>query len=155
IVVCGVGGVFVVRNGEPVGVELVRSVRTSLAIRTAPSTFTSPAPCSSMLKYLSGCAVYISNALIMMGVSLGLAWSKRAAVPATTTIPAFTSARAARQTGSFRYELIAGAPRLIFTTRILYLSLFSGLLGLTAFVGSAAVKIQFRAFSRATLLPVP
>src|SRR2546421_13096436 len=86
IVVCGVGGVFVVKNGEPVAVEDERSVRTSFATRIAPSTFNSPAPCSSILKVLSGWAVYIKRALTIFGVSLGLACSKRAAAPDTTGV---------------------------------------------------------------------
>src|SRR2546423_14447588 len=81
-VVCGSGGTAVVSKGEPSGVEDDRSVRTSFAKRTAPSTFNSPAPCSNMLKPASGCAVYIKIILTMFGVSFGLSWSKRAAAPA-------------------------------------------------------------------------
>src|SRR5262252_8485452 len=83
IVVCGVGAVVVVNNGEPVGVTDERSVRTSLATRTAPSTFNSPAPCSSMLKPANGCAVYIKSALTMLGVSFEFACKSKAAAPAT------------------------------------------------------------------------
>src|SRR6478672_2340418 len=70
-------------------------------------------------------------------------------------MPASTSARAARQTGSFLQESMAGAPRLMFTTRIPYLSLFSGLVELTGFVGSAGARIQFSAFNSAEIEPVP
>src|SRR5258706_15064024 len=85
MVVCG-SGATLVNIALSCGVLDDRSVRTSLANRIAPSTFNSPVPCSSMLKPLIGPAVYIRIILIMLGVSLGLAWSKRAAVPATTGV---------------------------------------------------------------------
>src|SRR5882724_8827803 len=44
---------------------------------------------------------------------------------ATTTTPRFTSVRTVRHIGSFLYESIAGAPRLMFTTRILYFDLLA------------------------------
>src|SRR5947209_11976502 len=61
-----------------------KSFRTSLAKRIAPSIFSSPAPCSSILKPASGCAVYIKIILIKLGERLGLASSNKAAVPDTT-----------------------------------------------------------------------
>src|SRR5882672_7174458 len=84
-VVCGLGA-GPVSIGVPDAVLDERSVRTSLARRIAPSTFNSPVPCSSMLKPLIGPAVYIRIILTMLGVSFGFAWSKRAAVPATTGV---------------------------------------------------------------------
>src|ERR1051326_7599642 len=80
----GVGSCGGVKNGAPRGGADVRSVRTSLASLTAPSTLTWPAPCSNMLKPASGCAVYIRIVLTMFGVRLGLTCSSKAAAPATT-----------------------------------------------------------------------
>src|ERR671932_2203781 len=68
----GTGSCADVNSGAPRGVADVRSVRTSLASLTAPSTLTWPAPCSNMLKPASGWAVYIRIALTMFGVRLGL-----------------------------------------------------------------------------------
>src|SRR6266550_8198314 len=82
MVVCGVGAAAV-SNGEPTVVEELRLVRTSLAMRTAPSMFNSPAPCSSILEPASGCAVYIRIILIMFGVSFGFASNRTAIAPAT------------------------------------------------------------------------
>src|SRR5678816_3247267 len=82
IVVCGKGA-GAVNNGEFNGVELSRLVRTSLARRTAPSTLSSPAPCSSELKFASCWAVYIIRAFIKLGVSVGLASNINAAAPDT------------------------------------------------------------------------
>src|SRR6266850_2104167 len=48
-----------------------------------------------------------------------------------------------------------GAPRLILTMRMLYLSLLSGLVELTALVGSAGDRIQLSAFSNTAVLPMP
>src|SRR5215213_8885218 len=58
----------------------------SLASRTAPSTFTSPAPCSIWLEPASCCEVYIKIIFTMFGVKLGLTWRSRAAAPATTGV---------------------------------------------------------------------
>src|ERR1043166_126748 len=79
---CGLGAAEV-NNGLPTKVNEFKSVRTSFARRIAPSRFNSPAPCSSILKPASGCAVYIKIILIMFGVRLGLASSSTAAAPAT------------------------------------------------------------------------
>ena len=49
MLVCGAGGAAV-NNDEPRVVELLMVVRTSFARRTAPSTLSSPAPCSNKLK---------------------------------------------------------------------------------------------------------
>src|SRR5882672_7450295 len=85
-VVCEAGTALVVRKGAPVAVEFERSVRTNLATRTAPSTFNAPAPCSNMLKPLTGWAVYINRALIMFGVNWGFVCIRSAADPATTGV---------------------------------------------------------------------
>src|SRR6266850_7775866 len=69
---CGVGGVLLVSNGLPFAVLEVRSVRTILANLTAPSTFSSPVPCSNMLYPGSCCVVYIRIIFTMLGVSFGL-----------------------------------------------------------------------------------
>src|SRR3989442_9889299 len=84
IVVEGTGGTNVVNNGAPMGLLLPKSLRTKRATRTAPSTLSSPAPCSNVLKPLSGWAVYINIAFTMFGVSVGLACKSNAAAPATT-----------------------------------------------------------------------
>ncbi len=47
-VLCGTGAPEV-SSGAPSGVEDERSVRTSRASRSAPSTFNCPAPCSRVL----------------------------------------------------------------------------------------------------------
>src|SRR5947209_2599919 len=86
IVVCGLGSELEVKSGEPTAVLDERSVRTDRANRTAPSTFTSPAPCSSMLKPESCCAEYIRIILIVFGVRFGLACNIKATVPATTGV---------------------------------------------------------------------
>src|SRR5437773_987827 len=70
-------------KGAPTGVDDDKSVRTSLAKRTAPSIFSSPAPCSSILKAASSCDVYIRIILTRFGVSLGLACSSTATAPDT------------------------------------------------------------------------
>src|SRR5215211_278682 len=82
MLVCGVGGALM-SNDAPSGVELLIVVRTSFARRTAPSTFSSPAPCSNVLELGSCCAVYINSDFTMFGVSVGLASNIKAAVPAT------------------------------------------------------------------------
>ena len=82
IVVCG-SGAGPVSKGLPAAVLAVMSARTSLASRIDPSTFSSPVPCSSMLKPASGSAVYIKIILIIFGVSFGFACSIRAAAPET------------------------------------------------------------------------
>src|SRR5215831_9655534 len=86
IVEVGVGGVEVFSNAPPTGFNETKSVRIARANRTAPSIFTSPAPCSSMLKLASGWAVYIRMAFTMLGVRFGFAWSIKAAAPATTGV---------------------------------------------------------------------
>src|ERR1043166_6525148 len=53
MVVFGVGAVLV-NNEAPSVVELLSVVRTSFAMRTAPSTFNSPAPCSNMFEQGAG-----------------------------------------------------------------------------------------------------
>ena len=50
---------------------------------------------------------------------------------------------------------MAGAPRLMLTTRMLYLSLLSGLAELTALVGSAGLRIQSRALNNTEVEPRP
>ena len=50
---------------------------------------------------------------------------------------------------------MAGAPKLMFTMRMLYLTRLSGFVELTAFVGSAGLMIQFMAASNAEVVPVP
>ena len=67
----------------PAAMAVLRSVRRTLAIATAPSTFNKPAPCCSRLAFGKGCALYCSSALISGGVSPGLACSINATVPAT------------------------------------------------------------------------
>ena len=62
---------------------LATSVRSDLAIDTAPSTLSMPAPCCSRLAVGSGCALYCKMALISGGVRPGLACSISATVPAT------------------------------------------------------------------------
>src|SRR6185436_14827708 len=82
IVDCGLGAAAV--NSElPTFVNEERSVRTSLAKRTEPSMFSSPAPCSNMLKFANGWAVYMRIVLIMLGVSFGFASRRTATAPAT------------------------------------------------------------------------
>ncbi len=60
------------------------SVFSDLARRTAPSRFTSPAPCCTRLWSDSGWAVYWRMALTSGGVRPGFACSMTAAAPATT-----------------------------------------------------------------------
>src|SRR5688572_31618162 len=72
MLVSGAGGALI-SNDAPSGVELLIVVRTSFARRTAPSTFSSPAPCSNVLKLGSCCAVYIISDFTRFGVSVGLA----------------------------------------------------------------------------------
>src|SRR5882762_4288090 len=79
---CGDGGADV-NNGVPTLVVADKSVRTNFARRTAPSRFSSPAPCSSMLNFASGWAVYIKIILIRFGVRVGLASNSTATAPAT------------------------------------------------------------------------
>src|ERR1043165_9319865 len=83
MVLCGAGGVLT-SNDEPRVVELLIVVRTSFARRTAPSTFSSPAPCSNVLKLLSCCAEYIMSDFTRFGVSVGFTSSINAAVPAAS-----------------------------------------------------------------------
>src|SRR5207237_8411632 len=87
IVVDGTGGTNVVKNGAPMGLLLPKSLRTRRATRIAPSTLSSPAPCSNVLKPWSGWAVYIKRAFTMFGVGLGLTWQSHAAAPATIGDP--------------------------------------------------------------------
>src|ERR1043165_7475744 len=82
----GLGGVDTISSGAPNKVAFDKSVRTSFAKRTAPSTFNSPAPCSRWLKPASGCAVNISTALTRFGVRREFAWSNKAAAPAATGV---------------------------------------------------------------------
>src|SRR6185295_15029984 len=70
-------------------------------------------------------------------------------------MPASTSAREARQIGSFLYELTAGAPRLMLTMRMLYLSLLRGFPELTGLVGSTGLSIQLSALRSTEVLPLP
>ena len=58
----------------------------SFASWTAPSMLSWPAPCSKVLKPLSGCAVYWRTILTMFGVSLGLACKSTATAPATVGV---------------------------------------------------------------------
>ena len=93
-VVCGVGAVTPDLSSDvPSGIVTFstegfqycgRSVRKSLARRTAPSMLSWPAPCSKALKPASGCAVYIRMALTMFGVRRGLWRSSSEAAPATS-----------------------------------------------------------------------
>src|ERR1043165_9667554 len=85
MVVCGVGAAAT-RSGEPTVVEEVKSVRTSFATRTAPSTLASPARCSKVLEPASCCDAYIRIALARFGVSFGLACKIRATAPETTGV---------------------------------------------------------------------
>src|SRR6185503_19354785 len=62
------------------------SALTQPASRTAPSTLSRPAPCSRLLKFLIGWALYIRIALTKPGVRLGLASNIIAAAPATTGV---------------------------------------------------------------------
>src|ERR1041384_7180828 len=82
MVVCGAGDALL-SKGEPFVLNRLRSLHTSWASLTAPSMFTSPAPCSNVLKPANGCAEYIKSALHMFGVKLGLACSSNATAPAT------------------------------------------------------------------------
>src|SRR5262245_818792 len=84
IVVDGVGTVDVVRSAAPSVVGRVDFTRR--VTRTAPSTFSWPAPCWSMLRPAIGCAVYIRIALTRFGVSFGFVWSMRATAPDTTGV---------------------------------------------------------------------
>ena len=68
----------------PAATLLAMSVRKALARRTAPSTLSMPAPCSTKLALGSGCALYCRMALINGGVSPGLACSISATAPLTT-----------------------------------------------------------------------
>src|ERR1051325_6858680 len=61
-----------------------RSVRMSLARRTAPSMLSWPAPCSKALWPASGCAVYIRKDLTRFGVRRGVWRSSSEAAPATS-----------------------------------------------------------------------
>src|SRR5437867_13253646 len=56
----------------------------AIAILTAPSALTSPAPCSKTEKFGRVWAVYIRIPLISEGVSAGFACSIRATMPVTT-----------------------------------------------------------------------
>src|SRR5713101_1787363 len=85
IVVCG-SGVEPVSIALSCGVLEVRLVLIDLANRAAPSTLSSPVPCSSMLYPAIGPAVYINAILTMLGVRLGLICSINAAAPATTGV---------------------------------------------------------------------
>ena len=67
----------------PAAMALARSVRSSLAMLTAPSTLSSPAPCCSRLAPVIGCAVNCRMALINGGVRPGLACSISATAPVT------------------------------------------------------------------------
>src|ERR1044071_408986 len=86
MVVEAIGSVLVVNSGAPTVVVAVKSVRPSLARRTAPSILSWPAPCSNMLELGNCCAVYIRIILTMFGVSFGLACNIKAAAPATTGV---------------------------------------------------------------------
>src|SRR6476661_1012760 len=61
-----------------------RSLRMVFARRTAPSMFSCPAPCCSMLAPTIGCAEYCISIFAMLGVNLGLTSNKSAAAPAAT-----------------------------------------------------------------------
>ena len=67
----------------PPSTAVFTSGRSALARRTAPSTFSSPAPWSSKFAPAIGCALYCKMALISGGVSPGLACNISATVPAT------------------------------------------------------------------------
>src|ERR1044072_3531005 len=75
-----------VRRDAPTWTGEVRSVRANVANLIAPSIFSSPAPCSSVPKPLNLWAEYSIKALTMFGVSFGLSWSIRAAVPAAIRV---------------------------------------------------------------------
>src|SRR5438128_2677636 len=81
MVVTCVGAVPTSR-GAPT-IRPARSWRMRPASLTAPSTFNSPAPCSSVLNPGSLWAVYSSTALTRFGVRFGFLSSIRAAAPAT------------------------------------------------------------------------
>src|ERR1041384_4891103 len=85
-VVYGAGGTVVISRFEPSGVEFERSVRTNFARRIAPSTLSSPVPCSSMLYPASGWAVYIRIILTRLGVSFGFACNNNEAAPETSGV---------------------------------------------------------------------
>ena len=63
---------------------LAMSVRMALAMRTAPSMLSRPAPCSTRLALGRVRAVYCRMALTSGGVSPGLACSISATAPLTT-----------------------------------------------------------------------
>ena len=68
----------------PAAARLAMSVRMALAMRTAPSMLSMPAPCSTREAPASGWALYCRMALTSGGVSPGLACSIRATAPLTT-----------------------------------------------------------------------
>src|SRR5436309_2604221 len=78
--------------GMPAGARMVRpdiwgesgAPLSAAAIRTAPSTFSSPAPCSKTEKLGSVWAVYMRTPLTSAGVRAGFAWIMSAAVAETT-----------------------------------------------------------------------
>src|SRR5678816_292925 len=65
-------------------VEKSTSVRSVLAMRTAPSMLSCPEPCSNMSAPAIGWAVYSSSIFIMLGVSFLLTCRSNAAAPAAT-----------------------------------------------------------------------
>src|SRR5215216_5879248 len=98
-----------VRSGAPTWTGEARSVRANIANRIAPSIFSWPAPCSNVPKPFNLWAEYSIKALTILGVSFGLSWSIRAAVPAAIGVET--------EVPLIRIILIAGAVLLLDSLR--------------------------------------